>query len=68
MNKSELSMDDILAVLSKPYPEFEVERGKVALLLIDIQKIVKTEVLFKEAAEAGLPEDEVREVLRNYDT
>jgi nicotinamidase-related amidase len=68
MNKSKLSMEDILAVLSKPYPEFEVERGKTALLLIDMQKIVKTEVLFKEAVEAGLLEDEVREVLRNYDT
>ncbi|MEA2089955.1 MAG: cysteine hydrolase [Thermoproteota archaeon] len=68
MSKSKLTMEDILAVLSKPYPEFEVERGKTALLLIDMQKIVKTEVLFKEAVEAGLPEDEVRQVLKNYDT
>lgn len=68
MSKSKLSMEDILAVLSKPYPEFEVERGKTALLLIDMQKIVKAEVLFKEAVKAGLPEDEVREALRNYDT
>jgi len=68
MSKSKLSMEDILAVLSKPYPEFDVERGKTALLLIDMQKIVKAEVLFKEAVKVGLPEDEVREVLRNYDT
>jgi len=68
MSKSKLSIEDILAVLSKPYPEFDVERGKTALLLIDMQKIVKAEVLFKEAVKAGLPEDEVREALRNYDT
>lgn len=35
MSKSKLSMEDIVAVLSKPYPEFEVERGKSALLLVD---------------------------------
>jgi nicotinamidase-related amidase len=62
-----LTMEDMFKALSKPLPDFEINPGKTALLLIDIQKLVSSKPLLQEALNAGLPEREVREALREYD-
>jgi len=62
-----LSMEGLFKVLAKPLPDFEIKPKKTALLLIDMQKIVSSEVLLQEALDAGLSEKEVRETLREYD-
>ena len=62
-----LSMDDVLKALAKPLPDFEIKPGKTALLLIDMQNLVSSKPLLQEALNAGLPEREVREALREYD-
>jgi nicotinamidase-related amidase len=62
-----LTMEDVFKALAKPLPDFEIKPGKTALLLIDIQKLVSPKPLLQEALDAGLPEREVREALREYD-
>lgn len=62
-----LSMEDLFKVLAKPLPDLEIKPGKTALLLIDMQKIVSSEVLLQEAVDAGLSEKEARETLKEYD-
>ena len=63
----EITTDDLFKALAKPLPDFEIKPGKTALLLIDMQKLVSSEALLKEALDAGLPKKEVREALREYD-
>jgi nicotinamidase-related amidase len=60
-------MEDVFKALAKPLPDFEIKPGKTALLLIDIQKLVNSGPLLQEALDAGLPEKQVREALREYD-
>lgn len=62
-----LSMEDVFKALAKPFPDIGIKPGKTALLLIDIQNFVSSKPLLQEALDAGLPEKEVREVLREYD-
>jgi len=62
-----LTMEDLFKALAKPLPDFEIKPGKTALVLIDMQKLVGSEALLQEALDAGLPESEVREALREYD-
>jgi nicotinamidase-related amidase len=62
-----LSMNDVFKALAKPLPDFEIKPGKTALLLIDMQNLVSSKPLLQEALNAGLPEREVREALREYD-
>ncbi|MFQ6074456.1 MAG: cysteine hydrolase family protein [Candidatus Bathyarchaeia archaeon] len=62
-----LTMEDVFKALAKPLPDFEIKPGKTALLLIDMQKLVSSEALLREALDAGLPEKEVREALLEYD-
>ncbi len=62
-----LSMEDLFKALAKPLPDFEIKPGKTALILIDMQKIVNSEVLLQEALDAGLSEKEVRKTLTEYD-
>ena len=62
-----LTMEDVFKALAKPLPDFEMNPGKTALLLIDIQKLVSPKPLLQEALDAGLPEREVREALREYE-
>jgi nicotinamidase-related amidase len=64
---AKLTIEDVFKALAKPLPDFEIKPGKTALLLIDIQKLVSSEALLQEALDAGLPEREVREALREYD-
>jgi ureidoacrylate peracid hydrolase len=60
-------MEDVFMATAKPLPEFEIKPSKTALLLIDIQNLVSSEPLLREALSAGLPEREVREALGEYD-
>jgi nicotinamidase-related amidase len=62
-----LTMEDVFKALAKPLPDFEIKPGKTALLLIDIQNLVSSKSQLQEALNAGLPEREVREALREYD-
>ena len=62
-----LSMEDVFKASAKPLPDVEIKPGKTALLLIDIQNLVSSKPLLQEALDTGLPEKEVREVLREYD-
>jgi len=61
-----LSMEDLFKALAKPLPDFEIRPRKTALLLIDMQKLVSSEALLKEALDAGLSEKEARKTLREY--
>jgi len=62
-----LTMEDVFKALAKPLPDFDIKPGKTALLLIDMQKLVTSKELLQEALNAGLPEKEVRQALREYD-
>jgi len=62
-----LTIEDVIYALETPYPDFEIERGKTALVLIDMQKIASPEPFVKAAIEKGLPEDEVREAMMDYE-
>jgi ureidoacrylate peracid hydrolase len=62
-----MTMEDIFKAIAKPLPDFEIKPGKTALLLIDIQNLVSSKPLLQEALNAGLPEREVKESLREYD-
>lgn len=61
-----LGMEDVFKALAKPLPSFHTKPKKTALILIDMQKIVSTEVLLQESLDAGLPEKEVRKALEEY--
>jgi nicotinamidase-related amidase len=62
-----LSMEDIFKAVAKPLPDFDVKPGETAILLIDMQILVRSDSLLREALDAGLPEKEVRETLEEYD-
>lgn len=62
-----LTMENVFKALAKPLPAFDIKPGKTALLLIDMQKLVSSKGLLKEALNSGLPEKEVRKALREYD-
>jgi len=44
-----LTIEDVIGALETPYPDFEIEPGKTALVLIDIQKIASPEPFVKAA-------------------
>lgn len=62
-----MTLGDVFKALAEPLPDFEVKPGKTALLLIDMQRLVSSSALLEESLNAGLPESEVREALREYD-
>jgi nicotinamidase-related amidase len=62
-----LTIEDVIYALETPYPDFEIKRGKTALVLIDIQKIASPEPFVKAAIKKGFPENEVREAVADYD-
>lgn len=62
-----LTMEDVFKAMAKPLPEFEIKPRKTALLLIDMQLLVSSESLLREALGSGLPENQVREALQEYD-
>jgi nicotinamidase-related amidase len=64
---TKLTMEDVFKALAKPLPDFDIKPRKTALLLIDMQKLVSSGALAKEASDAGLPEEEARRALREYD-
>lgn len=62
-----LSIEDVIYALETPYPDFQISRGKTALILIDMQKIASPEPFVKAAIRKGLPEKEVREAVADYE-
>jgi nicotinamidase-related amidase len=62
-----MTFEDVIRTVESPYPDFEIRRGKTALILIDMQKFVLGEHLVKAAAKAGLDQSAVREVVKEYD-
>jgi len=67
MNTKKITFEDVIRVVESPYPDFELRPGKTALVLIDMQKFVLGEHLVKAAVKAGLDQNAVREVVRDYD-
>jgi len=63
-----LTIEDVIYAIETPYPDFEIKRGKIALVLIDIQKIASPEPFVKAAIKKGLPEKDVREAVADYET
>jgi len=64
---SKLTIEDVIYTLETPYPDFEIRRGKTALVLIDIQKIASPEPFVKAAIKKGLPEKDVKEAVADYE-
>jgi len=64
---AKLTMEDVFKALAKPLPDFDIKPRKTALLLVDMQKLVSSKELIQEASDAGLPEGETKEALREYD-
>ena len=62
-----LTIEDVIYALETPYPDFEIERGKTALVLIDIQKIASPDPFVKAAIKKGLPEKDIREAVMDYE-
>ena len=62
-----LTIEDVIYTLETPYPDFDIKRGKSALVLIDIQRIASPEPFVKAAIKKGLPEKDVREAVADYD-
>jgi len=62
-----LTFEDIIRLVEKPYPDFELRPGKTALILIDMQKFVLGEHYVKAAVKAGYSEEEAWEAVREYD-
>ena len=60
-------MDDVFKAMAKPLPEFKVKPGKTAIILIDMQKLIGSEDLLKEALAAGLPKLKVKRLLAEHD-
>lgn len=57
----------MIYALETPYPDFEIRPGKTALVLIDIQNIASPEPFVRAAIKKGLPEEEVREAVADYE-
>jgi len=62
-----LTIEDVIYALETPYPDFDIEPNKTALVLIDIQKIASPEPFVKAAIKKGLPEKDVKEAVMDYE-
>jgi nicotinamidase-related amidase len=62
-----LTIEDVIYALETPYPDFEIEPARTALVLIDIQKIASPEPFVKAAIKKGLPEKDVKEAVADYE-
>jgi len=65
---SKLAIEDVIYALEVPYPDFEIARGKTALILIDMQKIASPEPFVKAAIEKGLSKIDVRKAVADYES
>jgi len=62
-----LTIEDVIYALETPYPDFDIAPGKTALVLIDIQKIASPEPFVKAAIKKGLPENDVKDAVADYE-
>ena len=67
MEMKKVTFEDVIRTVESPYPDFELRRGKTALVLIDMQRFVLGEHLVRAAVKTGLSEHAVREALKDYD-
>jgi len=67
MKNSKITFFDVLRATLKPEFKFEPRVENTALLLIDMQELATAEHLIEEAVNAGLPRDEVKEVVTDFD-
>ena len=66
-NLMELTLQELLEKIQKPFPEFEILPKKTILLLIDMQKLAGTEGLIEEAVEKGIPPDVAKKAVKDMD-
>jgi nicotinamidase-related amidase len=67
MEMRNITFEDVIRVVESPYPDFELRKGKTALVLIDMQRLVLGEHLVKAAMKAGLDKQAVKAVVKDYD-
>jgi len=67
MEMKKVTFEDVIRTVESPYPDFELRKGKTALVLIDMQRFVLGEHLVKAAVKAGLDEEAVKAVVKDYD-
>ena len=60
-----MSIEDVVTVLFRPAPEFQIVHEKSALVLINF--LDYTDFFVKTAVKAGMPEAEVAEALNDFD-
>ena len=63
----ELTLQELLEKIKKPFPKFEITPGKTVLLLIDMQKLAGTDWLIEEAVEQGIPADVAKKAVKDMD-
>ena len=63
----ELTLQELLEKIKRPFPGFEIKSGKTVLLLIDMQKLAGTNWLIEEAVEQGIPADVAKKAVKDID-
>lgn len=63
----ELTLQELLEKIKKPFPKFELTLGETVLLLIDMQKLAGTDWLIEEAVEQGTPADVAKKAVKDMD-
>jgi nicotinamidase-related amidase len=61
----ELTLQELLEKIKKPFPKFELTPGETVLLLIDMQKLAGTDWLIEEAIEQGIPADVAKKAVKD---
>ena len=63
----ELTLQELLEKIKKPFPRFGITPGETVLLLIDMQKLAGTDWLIEEAVEQGIPADVAKKAVKDMD-
>ena len=61
----ELTLQELLEKIKKPFPKFELTPSETVLLLIDMQKLAGTDWLIEEAIEQGIPADVAKKAVKD---
>jgi len=62
-----MTIEDVIYALETPYPDFDIAPGRTALVLIDMQKIASPEPFVRAAIDKGLPENDVKAAVADYE-
>jgi len=63
----EMTIEELLAKTSSPFPEFALTAEPTALLLIDMQRLAGTEWLVLKAIEKGIAEEDAKRAVESMD-